>query len=51
MSEARTPDEQEDPHETVVLTVESADDAQLIRKFLAEVPWLEVRTATKNHAA
>ena len=51
MSEARTPDEQDDPHETVVLTVESADDAQLIRKFLAEVPWLEVRCGADKNAA
>ena len=51
MSSAEMPGEPNDSQETVVLTVESADDAQLIRKFLAEVAWLEVRTAAESHAA
>ena len=51
MSSAQMPGEPNDSQELVVLTVESADDAQLIRRFLAEVPWLEVRIATKSHAA
>ena len=39
------------PSERVVLIASTADDAQIIRNYLREVPWLEVCTDTEMRAA
>ena len=39
------------PEDRVVLIASTADDARIIRDYLGEVPWLEVRIKADKRAA
>ena len=39
------------PEDRVVLIASTADDAQIIRDYLGEVPWLDVIIEADKHAA